>query len=133
MKKISKRKVASGNKNKLKAFAITSMFTVLLYILLFAVSGFICYKTDIPTDKYYIIMLIISGISALAGGFRNARVNKEKGLINGIIGSVPVILITITAGLLFNNGIPGIYMLLPIVVSLISGAVSGTVAINMRR
>lgn len=133
MKKRNSNKFGSSSKNKLKIFAFSSLITVLIYIILTLISAFICYKADISKDKYYIVMLVICAVSAMIGGFRITRLNKEKGLINGIIGAIPVMSVTLFFALLFNNGILNITILIPLLIGLVSGAASGAVAINLRR
>lgn len=133
MKKRRNNKFSSANKNKLRNFAFSSLVTVLIYILLTLIAAFACYKADISKDKYYLIMLVISCVSSIIGGFRTTRLNKEKGLISGIFGALPIMLMTLIFALLFNNGILGITILIPLLITLVSGAVSGAVAINLRR
>ena len=133
MKKRRNNKFSSANKNKLRNFAFSSLVTVLIYILLTLIAAFACYKADISKDKYYLIMLVISCVSSIIGGFRTTRLNKEKGLISGILGALPILLMTLIFALLFNNGILGITILIPLLITLVSGAVSGAVAINLRR
>lgn len=133
MKKRRNNKFSSANKSKLRNFAFSSLVTVLIYILLILIAAFACYKADISKDKYYLIMLVISCVSSIIGGFRTTRLNKEKGLISGIFGALPIMLMTLIFALLFNNGILGITILIPLLITLVSGAVSGAVAINLRR
>ena len=133
MKKRRNNKFSSANKNKLRNFAFSSLVTVLIYILLTLIAAFACYKADISKEKYYLIMLVISCVSSIIGGFRTTRLNKEKGLISGILGALPIMLMTLIFALLFNNGILGIAILIPLLITLVSGAVSGAVAINLRR
>lgn len=133
MKKKPKRRSTPSSDNKLKTFAINSLFAAVFYILLFLITGFICYKADIDKDKYYIIMLIITAISALFAGFKQTGTYKEKGLINGTIGSIPIAVFTFVLAILFNNGIPTLKTIPAVILSVICGAVSGTFAVNIRR
>lgn len=133
MKKKIRRRSTSSSDNKLKTFIINSSFAAISYILLFLIIGFICYKADIDKDKYYILMLIITAVSSILAGFKQTATYKEKGLINGTIGSIPIAALTFILAITFNNGIPTLKTIAAVVLSLIFGAVSGTIAVNIRR
>ncbi len=132
-KKPKKRKAKPSNKSKVKNFAVSSLITITIYIIMFLMAAFICYKADISRDKYFLMMIIVSAVSSLFGGVRLTHINKQKGLINGILGSIPVALITLISAVLFNNGIPTLQTIIPIVTSIAVGAVSGATAINIGR
>lgn len=132
-KKPKKRKNTSSNTSKLKLFAVSSLITTAFYIISFLIVAFICYKADISKDKYFIFMMIITALSSIFGGYRLTHKNNEKGLINGILGSVPIVFLTVILAVLFNNGIPTVQTLIGVIISVVFGAVSGAIAINLRR
>ena len=129
----SKKRTQSTEKNELKAYLISAVKSLILLAVLFALSAFICYKADAEHKYYFIIMIIICSVSSFFGGVFASGKMKEKGIICGLLGALPVIVFTVIASVAAGGFAPGIKLLVVCLAMLLSGAVGGILTANMRR
>lgn len=128
---MGKNKLKNGNlKNNVTTAIIKSLIIFALFI---STAACLCYFTDMDFDKYYIVLIISAVISAFISGFSYSRKMRKKGILCGIISSLPIALILITLSLILSKA--SVTVLLPITVAAIvlSGAVSGTLGVNFGR
>ena len=87
----SKRAIKVDSSKKIKGLYIRSQIIFLfIYILTFITASFISAKLDVAADSvYYISVVIVAVVSLFIGLFSGYRI-REKGMITGIIFSLPV-------------------------------------------
>lgn len=129
----AKKRTATAEKNEFKTYLISALKGLILFFALFVLSAFICYKADAEHKYYYIIMIIICSVSSFFGGvFASGRM-KEKGLICGFLGALPIIAVCLIASVIMGGFVPGVKLLVACLAMLLSGAVGGILTANMRR
>lgn len=130
--KNKKKRTDFKGKSKIITYLLNCVITFSFMILLLLILTFICYKLNINKDSYYTIMLLIICLSSIVGGYRLAFLCKKNGILNGIIGSVPIIILIVIITVVFGNTIT-FKSIIPICISLFSSAFAGAFAVNIRR
>lgn len=107
--------------------------SLLIFSTVLLLSAMICYLTDINYDKYYLFLLASAVVSAFVSGLGYSRKKKKNGIVSGIISAVPIAVIILIFSLIATKG--NVTVLLPVTMgsAIISGAVSGTLGVNIGR
>lgn len=129
----AKKRTATAEKNEFKTYLISALKGLILFFALFVLSAFICYKADAEHKYYYIIMIIICSVSSFFGGVFTSGRMKEKGLICGFLGALPIIAVCLIASVITGGFVPGVKLLVACLAMLLSGVVGGILTANMRR
>ena len=129
----SKKRTGATEKSELKTYLISALKGLILFFTLFALSAFICYKADAEHKYYYIIMIIICVISGFFGGVFTSGKMKEKGIICGFLGALPIIAVSLTASIAVGGFALNVKLLVACLVILLSGVIGGILTANMRR
>lgn len=135
MKKTLKRKKEKRNENtsRLKEYFLCVLFNLIIFTVLFFIAGFICLKTNLSRDNYYLTVLAVSILCSLSCGFSYCRKTGEKGILNGFISVIPAtVIITVLSVILSENGIT-VKLPLTAAVMLLSGALGGITGVNIGR
>lgn len=89
--------------------------------------------TDIGTDSIYLFTVIGLCAGNMASGFINGRTVRRKGLINGIIYTLPSTGIVLLISLYMNDFKIGYKLPLSAALLCIFAAVGGILAVNIRK
>ena len=133
MKKFRNKSSFKNKNGSIKKYIIMSLKSTVCLIVLFLISGSICYFGNIDFDKYFIFLIISLILSAFISGLSFSRRNKSRGVVNGIIASIPIIIIISASALIINKGKVSILLLISVLIIILSGAVAGSIGVNMRR
>lgn len=82
------------------------------------------------SSVYFIVSILIGG---LVCGFISTKLLSFKGLISGLLSSVPLIIIIFTIMLFFSNGRLNNFSVIVLFVVLISTTIGGIVSANTKR
>ena len=135
-KKTKKRSQNTNSANKKfapKQFLISSIKSIIVYVLLLLITAFLCYKINISADKYFYIVLAISILSSLVSGFSYVSKVHEKGILNGILAGIPCTVLMLILVLLYNNASLTFTTAIAALVMVLSSGVGGTLSVNIRR
>lgn len=133
---MKKRNIKGSERKEIKKiYNFLPVIIKSLVIFVFAVltASLVCFVTDIDYDKYYIILLCAAVTAAFLSGFSSSRKIKKKGMIIGIISSLPIVILILTVSLILNGA--QMTMLMPVTLAsvILTGAVSGSVGVNFGR
>lgn len=131
--KRNKPKKKTEGKTDFKEIAVMSLRGIFIFAVLFALSSVICYVTGIDYDKYFIFLLLSSVISSFISGLVYTKHRKKNGILNGLIASLPVTAVLFALSMVINGG--KVSLLAPVMFAscLLSGALSGTIGVNIGR
>lgn len=117
----------------LKEMLFLTFRSITVFILMILLTAFICYITDIEYDKYSLIMILSATLSSFVSGFFYSRRMKQKGILHGMLSSLPIAFITVIITLIISDS--QLSVMLPIAVAsiILSGAISGSFGVNSRR
>ncbi len=110
----------------------STIFGIISFILFLAIFSLVLLKTDISSDKFYILVLISSGISVLVGSLAASIYVKKNKLLVGLISTITVNVIEFLILLCFNNAELSvkIYFMFPI--GLILGFIGCVIGSNIK-
>lgn len=131
----NKRKTGKkSSKNNIITNIMPMIFkSLLIFSTVLLLSAMLCYLTNINYDKYYLFLLASAVVSAFVSGLSYSRKMKKNGILSGIISSVPIAVMILIFSLIATKG--NVSVLLPVTMcsAIISGAVSGTLGVNIGR
>lgn len=131
----NKRKTGKkSSKNNIIINILPMIFkSLLIFSTVLLLSAMLCYLADINYDKYYLFLLASAVVSAFISGLSYSRKMKKNGIISGIISAVPIAVMILIFSLIATKG--NVSVLLPVTMgsAIISGAVSGTLGVNIGR
>lgn len=121
----------SPENSELKAYLISAIKSLVVFLALLLLSTFICYKADASDKYYFIVMIIICSISCFFGGIFASSKLKEKGIICGLLGSLPIMVPAVIVSTIIGR--LSIKLLISCIAMLLFGMVGGIFTANMRR
>lgn len=132
IKKIKKQSSFVSQNAVIDAFIKTQIFALIVGFFIFVTVCLIAYFTDLITKHdYYVSLLAFSSISFLTGFYSGIKI-RNKGLITGIVFSVPIITLFLIISLALN-GFKADYNILYSVVSMfVFASAGGIFAVNKR-
>jgi len=121
----------SSNRFKLKSVVLGVLFSAVLFLLLTLVHALILNIFSLSTDIVKPINQFIKGVALFLGGI--VFISENNGLIKGLIMGLlsAVLLIILTA--IFGGKITFISALFEVVFLSVIGAISGSIAVNLKR
>ena len=121
----------SDKKTLIKSILIGSLCAVLTQIILLCIVSLVMISTKkLFSGALDYIMIAVSGLGALVGGFVSAKLNRGAGLIVGLITGFAVFII-LTAAALINSSSPlSVLSLIRFAVMLLGGAAGGILGIR---
>lgn len=127
-----------GNRNRksenavINTFIKVQIFGLIIYTLLFLLSGFISMSADLKQSYDTIVSLgtfsLCSFFTALFAGLKI----REKGLLVGVIYTLPLNTLTMLISLIFTDFKVDYKLLLTAVFLVLSAALGGITAVNLR-
>jgi len=121
----------SSNRFNLKSVVLGVLFSAVLFLLLTLVHALILNIFSLSTDIVKPINQFIKGVALFLGGI--VFISENNGLIKGLIMGLlsAVLLIILTA--IFGGKITFISALFEVVFLSVIGAISGSIAVNLKR
>lgn len=134
MPKKRKRRVSSGeNENPRKAFIkrtlYGSLFSLIAFFAILLILAFIVMKAGIADSMQTLLTLAASLLATFIGAFLSLRKTHEKGLVSGLLVSVPAIAV-ICIVLLAVFGELGLKTIVMALMMMLGGALGGIAAVN---
>lgn len=121
------------NKSELKKYIFTALESLILFIILLMVLTFICYKLDVDSKYHYFVILAACLVSCFFGGISMQKKLQKRGIVCGLIGALPVCVVSCIGSMIIGNFNIGIKTVAAITLMLLSGVIAGVFAVNMRR
>ena len=106
--------------------ALTEIILMSLFSVLIITSGLL------PADITDYIMVAVTAMSVLCGGFICAKVNKSSGLICGLLTAAAVFVIITVIGLLQSEAVLTPLSLIKLGAMLICGCAGGVLGVNQK-
>ncbi len=131
--KTRRKKQSKNNENPrtqfLKRIFRASLFSaVLFFVFLFILALFVV-KIGVSDSMQNILVFFIAVFSVFAGSFAALHKTHEKGLINGTLSAVPVIIFVCMVLLIFMHKL-GLKTVIMSLLMLLGGALGGIAAVN---
>lgn len=109
------------------------MTGVISYIVLLSIFSLIILKTNIPSNLFFIFILISIGISVFIGSTFSSFIAKKSRFLNGMLTDVILIVIDFVLLLCFNNASLSVKIYLIIPVAIIFGFFGSAIGSNIRK
>ena len=106
-----------------------SLFSVILFFILMLILSLIVVKAGLSDSMQNILVFFVSLLSVFAGAFLSLRKTYEKGLLSGVLVSLPVI-VFICAVLLAVVKDIGLRTAIMALLMMLGGALGGIAAVN---
>ena len=134
MPKKRKRRIREGeNDNPRKSFLRRilkgSIFSALVFFAVLLISALVTMKTSLSDTMQNFLVFFSSLLGPFAGAFLALHKTREKGLLSGVLVSVPVIVLVCIV-LLAVVGTLGIKTLIMALLMMLGGALGGIAAVN---
>lgn len=127
------QKSSSKNENTVINFYLkTQVISLIITILLFIIVSVIALFADIPESYDLIAALFVIIASTFVTAYYSGLKIRSKGIIVGIIYTLPINSLIIITSLAVNNFEIGFNLLFCCLAGILSGAVGGIVAVNKR-
>lgn len=117
----------------IRGFMLSTAKSLAVFAVLLLLSAFFCYKFDVGQKAYLTIMLVICAVSSLISGIFASKSLKQKGIVNGILGSLPLIAVTAILSLILSSFDFSVKLVAACFVMLTCGAAGGILKANKRR
>ena len=109
-----------------------SLIGVALLLSTITISTLAIYKANL-SDKTYIPFLTLSIIlSGILSGYISTFKIRKNGLVNGAVAALPLAVILLVSMSVANNAF-ALLMLIPCAIMVVSGAIGGIAAVNIKR
>ena len=134
MPKNKKRKVSSKeNENPCVAFMKKimwgSIFSLISFFAMMLILALVVVKAGVSESTQKLLVFIVSLLSTFAGSFLSLRKTKEKGLLSGVLTSLPVIVIVCFVILAVADNV-GVRTAIMSLLMVLGGASGGIAAVN---
>lgn len=121
----------SDKKTLIKSALIGTLCGILSQIILLSIVSIIMLTTkNLFTGVLEYIMIAVSGLGALAGGFIAAKLNRGAGLIAGSITGFAIFIILTAASLVNSDTSLSFLSLIRFIVTLLGGALGGILGVK---
>ncbi len=118
----------------LRSVLIGTLVGILLCSLLIVLLSYVLVKMgQIPTNAVFIILQVISAVSAFAGSYTAVRLYKAMGLLLGLATAFSMFLVVFTVGLSISVEPVSMLTVTKMVAMLCAGAIGGIVSVNKRK
>jgi len=134
MPKNKKRRISSKENESpritfMKKIMWGSVFSLISFFVMMLILAFVVVKAGISESTQKLLVFIVSLLSTFVGSFISLRKTREKGLLSGVLTSLPVIVIVcfVILAVADNVGVRTVIMSLLMV---LGGALGGIAAVN---
>ncbi|MBR3589352.1 MAG: TIGR04086 family membrane protein [Clostridia bacterium] len=134
MPKNKKRRVSSKENDNprvafLKKIMWGGLFSLISFFVMMLILAFIVVKSGISESMQNILVFFVSLLSTFTGTFLSLRKTREKGLLSGVITSLPVIVIVCFVLLTVADNV-GVRTIIMSLLMMLGGALGGIAAVN---
>ncbi len=134
MPKNKKRRVSSKENDNprvafLKKIMWGGLFSLISFFVMMLILAFIVVKSGISESMQNILVFFVSLLSTFTGTFLSLRKTREKGLLSGVITSLPVIVIVCFVLLAVADNV-GVRTIIMSLLMMLGGALGGIAAVN---
>ena len=128
-KRVSSKENVNPRVTFLKKIMWGSIFSLIFFFVLMLILALIVVKAGISESVQSILVFFVSLLSTFTGAFLSLRKTREKGLLSGVLASLPVIIIVsfVILAVADNVGIRTVIMSL---LMMLGGALGGIAAVN---
>ena len=130
--KPDKKKISFSDNTTIDIFVKTQIFAVLIYVIIFIIISSVALVADLPAKYDFLCSLLGFTISSFAVGFYVGQKLRQKGLLAGIIYSLPANTLVVLISLIFSDFSFGINIVITAIALLVTAGVGGIVAVNNR-
>lgn len=130
-----RRKNTDRSEKKRWPFLLLAALLVSAAIIAVLFFGFaaLMMKVDLPETAVKALGMVIPGITGIVSGFTLARMEKNKGLLVGLLSCLPAAVFFLVSNLVVHPGVFSISILLKLLILFICGAMGGIFGVNMRK
>lgn len=132
LKKKRKQKTDIVDNPVISAFIKTQIFAVLISISVFVTVSAVMLLVGLPSKYDIIVSLAAFSLVTVSVGYFSGIKIRSKGMVIGLLFSLPIITLVTMTSLIFNNFKADINIVYSIVSMLISSSVGGILAVNKR-
>ncbi|MDD6011333.1 MAG: TIGR04086 family membrane protein [Oscillospiraceae bacterium] len=122
-----------GDRQILKIFAFCQIFALIVYLLLFMGAAYISIAADLGRKYDFILSCGALCLAAFATAYFSGRKLKEKGLIVGLLFTLPMNVLFLLISLLINNFSVSLHLPIITAALLAAGALGGISAVNKKQ
>lgn len=106
---------------------------IILQAVIFTLSAVIAYIADVKTTEYYIFSIVSLSTGSFLNGFVSGRETRKKGLLNGIIYTLPSVVFYNFISLIANGfKADYVFLILSFIIPVIFSAIGGILSVNIR-
>ena len=132
MQKVNSKKTVVPNSSKNENIRII-LVAVVIQLVAYLITSLVCFAADIKRDILVIFSLIAFSIGSFTASFYTGRKKRKKGLINGVLFTLPANTVLIASSLIANNFSCDYFMLITASVLIVSSALGGIISVNVRK
>ncbi len=134
MPKNKKRRVSSKENDNprtafLKKIMWGSIFSLISFFVMMLILALMVVKAGLSESMQNILVFFVSLLSTFTGAFLSLRKTREKGLLSGVIISLPVIVIVCFVLLAVADNV-GVRTIIMSLLMMLGGALGGIAAVN---
>ena len=119
--------------NKITSELKLSVTGIILQAVIFTLCAVIAYIADVKTTEYYIFSIVSLLTGSLLNGFISGRETRKKGLLSGIIFTLPSIVFYNFISLIANGfKADYVFLILSFIIPVIFSAIGGILSVNIR-
>lgn len=118
---------------KLKTIGWGVGVSALVCAILLLLVSFLVTVQDIPHKVFPYFAVFSASIGSLAGGFTTSKMEKEKGLFNGLVQGAILAVLLFVIGFFFTGIEVGLIGLLRSVLVVLFGAIGGVIGVNQKK
>ena len=125
-------KIKFSDNTTVNIFIKTQILAVIIYLISFLIFSLIALLADLSMKFDFICALLCFALSSFIVGFYIGRKLRQKGLLAGIIYSLPINTSVILISLIFSNFTFDLNIVITAIILLVSAGVGGIVSVNSR-
>ncbi len=129
---MSKRKNINSKDIRIKNFFKMQIINASVYLLVFLAAVFISLGCDVGTESMLYVSLAFIGISSFVSGCAAGFRERRKGIICGIVSVLPLNTLLLVFSLIFNSFKTDISMMITFLTGILTAALGGIIAVNVR-
>ena len=125
---VTRRKTENKHVNELFLF----FQSIIIQLMVFVAGALVGLILDVDSESYLIISCVSLAVGSFLSGFAISRKKRSKGLLNGVIYSLPILVFPLIS-LFFNKFSIDFSLLINVLIILIFSASGGIVSVNIRK
>lgn len=119
--------------NKHSSVLTLFLKSIFIQIVVFTVVSIVSLAADINCENYYAVCICSFSFGSLLSGFTVCRTIRKKGMINGVIYSLPSVGIAVLASICLNCFRIDLTMLISLISMIVFSGVGGVLSVNIKK